>query len=514
MKKVWKGLTAAAIAASLGASGFIGISSAYAVEGDDVKAGQSTSTTTGQITADEHSYNVYQIFKGSYFNGTLSNVEAGANYKGEKTEAAVKAALAELEALHSDASNAAKLAVITKYVNLSTPKYTVEAGKTIGVEAGYYILEDSTTLDKGDAKNLYVAMVAGGDAVTVTRKRGTVTSDKYIKDLTNGVESDWQKAADHAIGDTISYKLVANLPDNVEEFKNAYKLTFVDDMSEGLTYKKGSAKITVTTGTETTYTGALADPATAKDSAYTNGNKFQWVFDNIKADPYKATNNSVVTIEYSATLNEKAVVTNAGNPNKSHVVYSSNPNVDSDTNTTPDKTAITFTYQTTVNKVDKNNNALEGADFTLFRVVDGKEVDFPGVKTTNATDDTKATTFNFKGLDDGTYVLRETTTPDGYNTIKPIKFTVTDGHLITNGTSDDWVDPVFTQVKSSDFYELDLSFGVTPNTGVGSVNIVNEKGSELPSTGGMGTVVLYTVGGLIVLIAGVGLAVALRRRQA
>ena len=125
-------------------------------------------------------------------------------------------------------------------------------------------------------------------------------------------------------------------------------------MSKGLTYKAGSAVVKVNGNqvgtlepTSATYAG------TESESAYTGGTVLTWSIADVKATPYSAGNNAVITIEYTATLNENAVIGSAGNPNMMHIEYSNNPN-GSGTGKTPDDTNIVFTYKTVVNKVQEN----------------------------------------------------------------------------------------------------------------------------------------------------------------
>ena len=98
------------------------------------------------------------------------------------------------------------------------------------------------------------------------------------------------------------------------------------------------------------------------------------------------------------------------------------------------------------------------------------------------------TSFTFSGLDDGDYILTETATPAGYNTIKPITFTVTAKHNI-EWTTGERVD-VLTELNGNTA-SGEITFTADLPAGSLTTNVVNVKGSNLPSTGGMGTVLLY-----------------------
>ena len=126
-----------------------------------------------------------------------------------------------------------------------------------------------------------------------------------------------------------------------------------------------------------------------------------------------------------------------------------------------------------------------------------------GTTTTVAVvKDSEGTTFTFNGLDDGDYVLSETVTPAGYNKIDDITFTVTANHAI------EWDGTGRTDVLTSlsgDKKSGSAEFTMTASKADGSLtsNVVNKPGSSLPETGGMGTIVLYAAGAVLVIAAGV-----------
>ena len=110
-------------------------------------------------------------------------------------------------------------------------------------------------------------------------------------------------------------------------------------------------------------------------------------------------------------------------------------------------------------------------------------------------------TTSYKRIDDGKYKLVETHTPAGYNTAAAKLFEITAKHEVNAA------DPKLTELK------IDSTDGDT-TTGVVATTIVNQKGSNLPSTGGMGTVMLYVAGVAVFVLAGATLVMALRRRNA
>lgn len=170
------------------------------------------------------------------------------------------------------------------------------------------------------------------------------------------------------------------------------------------------------------------------------------------------------------------------------------------TGKTPDDTVIVFTYKVVANKVDENNVALKGAAFKLEKKI-GSEYQL--VDFVNATEtagkytivDPNKTTFEWTGVDDGDYRLTEIITPEGYNTIAPIEFTVTAGHKkeFDFGTRTE----VLESLTGGDKVSGNVS------TGQLTTDVVNKKGSSLPSTGGMGTTIFYVVGSILVLGAAI-----------
>ena len=216
---------------------------------------------------------------------------------------------------------------------------------------------------------------------------------------------------------------------------------------------------------------------------------------------YGATNSSIVTIEYTATLNDKAVIGSAGNKNEVTLEFSNNPNSegDGDHGTTPKDTVIVFTYKVIINKTDADNKPLKGAAFELYKKLENGDETKIAYKEIGDDDTTQ---FSFEGLDDGQYRLHESKTPDGYNTIDDITFTVTADHdviideALANGTSP------LTDLNGNKVTG-EIKFTKSVDEGSLTAGIVNQKGSVLPSTGGAGRVAIYVVGGVLLVGAGI-----------
>ena len=186
--------------------------------------------------------------------------------------------------------------------------------------------------------------------------------------------------------------------------------------------------------------------------------------------------------------------------------FSNNPNNDQigkpETGETPWDNVIVFTYQVVVNKYANSvadGNKLAGAEFKLEKVLkDGTKTEIAVVKLSDET------SFTFKGLDDGDYILTETKTPAQYNTIAPITFTVTAEHNIEWTTENR--NDILTSLTGNAASGTITFSPKTDDNGVQTgleTNVINKSGSTLPSTGGMGTTIFYVVGSILVLGAAI-----------
>ena len=441
-------------------------------------------------TTEGHTYEAYQIFTGDLSTKegetkVLSNVKwgTGVTYNGKESAADVAVALGD---------GSMTIDQLEDKLTLTTPVQTKTSSKdsTVidGLAAGYYLVKDQngTQKDKSDAYTKFIVQVVGDTSVGV--KSDVPTVEKKVKDTNDstGKTSDWQDAADADINDDVQYQITGTMPSNIADY-TTYKYVFTDTMSKGLTYTAKNAKITIG---NTDVTSSFEEAVTTKDG----GTVVTWTCNDLKGikDITLDTNTKVV-VNYTATLNTDAVIGAAGNPNTVNLTYSNNPNKggEGETGKTPDDKNIVFTYKTVVNKVDQDNNSLKGAAFKLEKKQsDGK---YKEVKSFTAGEET---TFTFSGLDDGDYRLTETTTPAGYNTIAPIEFTISAEH----DTKADI--PTLTSL-SGDVTSGEAKFTPDNNAGSLTTDVVNQKGSTLPSTGGIGTTIFYVAGCAMVVLAGV-----------
>ena len=324
---------------------------------------------------------------------------------------------------------------------------------------GYYLVQS----DLGVLCSLDTTM----PDVTIKEKNSKPTVDKQVQENSN---SNWGDTNDANIGDTVNFKTTINVVDG--QPKN-YVLH--DKMSDGLTFDAGSVEVkigdrTLTPGSDYTL---IANP---KD-----GCTFEIGFKENVLKP-----NDVVIVTYSATLNEKAVIYPEPNTNETKLVYGEG------SETTWDETK-TFTYQFDLVKTKTDKTVLDGAEFKLYDAkTDGNEIalidEGKGVYrvATVAEKDAdgfvsatiKAGKVTIKGLDSGTYYLEETKAPAGYNVLaERVEVKIDHANLTATVEGDTYVS--------------------------GGVQVINQTGAELPSTGGIGTTVFYVVGGLLVVAAGV-----------
>lgn len=491
MKKAMKKLMAALLAVAMVCAMAI---PAFA---DGSSSTSTAAVTKYTITAPKngHTYEIYQIFTGDYDAlqpSMLTNIKWGENGTGTVGAAVEQNVLNALSAVASSASDKAKLDVIENYVKLdTTPVAIVTNGSSVEVVGGYYLIKDKDgSLSGSEPYTTYLVSVVGH--VTINPKSSAVPEfNKKLKDTNDstGEVSRWQDSADYDIGDYIPFRLQGTVPEDYDSYKTYY-YAFHDVEEAGLTFDPDSVEVFVgdeVTGTKIT-TGYTVDTSPA------DGCTFEIVFDDLKKVS-GVTANSIITVTYKSQLNGNAVLGEHGNVNKAQLEYSNNPRGDGK-GETPWDNVIVFTYKVVVNKIDQAGDPLEGAQFTLTK------------KTKNGTDvvktmdvNTTLTQFTLSGLDDGEYTLTETVTPAHYNTISPITFTVTADHKI------DWDsistrDNVLTSL-SGEKKVGEITFNVDKKAGTLTTDVVNNIGTTLPGTGGIGTTIFYVVGGGLMVAAAI-----------
>lgn len=557
MNKVLKGLVAVAATAAMAVAGFAGASTAMAAEGDvtitigsettpasvgDVYAGyrlfDETEATVGEKTNVayqkrtnwNHYDKVAEAIKGVDSSATLTAgskvddfVAAIGKFDSTKTKRFAENLYKSLkeDGVAADANSAA-VAAGAFSTTLSGPQ-------------GYYLIVQTTAAnDAGKTMSAVIVNTAGQAGVTVSPKKDTVTVSKKVQENMDGVnnpasEDNWGTAADYNIGDYVKFQLTGSLPTDYADY-TSYEYTFHDTADQGLTFVNDTThpvkvyavndnnKVELKQDTLTGYQVLTSD---------INGETFNVKFADLKKaqaekteDTVNITSSTQIVVEYYAQLNKNAVLGSNGNQNKVYLQFSNNKYGEGTGKTEEHKvTVFTFKLEVTkYGKTDSDKEALNGAGFTLYKATKVNPADSDYAKVGDEVQHTNGNVFDFTGLDSGYYKIVETTTPKGYNTIDPITFTVT----ATYNSADEpgtLTDLTVTDVKVGGVASAEQTF--TANRGTGEAgtaqiktDVVDIPGSKLPSTGGMGTVLLYVAGIAVFVLAGATLVMALRRRNA
>ncbi len=466
-------------------------------------AAEDTYTITVANDVTGHTYEAYQIFSGSLSSdGKLTDIIWGEGVS-EAGKTAIGNAAEKADTIENEAAAKAFANEISAY--LTTPTATASTVTNgvytlSGLTAGYYLIKDQdNSLTGNDSYTSYIMKLSAD--VEVTPKSKISQSHKSVRDVndSDGTVSDWQDSADYDIGDEVSFQLYGTVAANYDNY-TSYYYVFHDKESEGLTFDSKSVKVYVD-GVQITSGYQVVSPAA-------DGDTFDVVFSNLKNIP-QVTADSIITVEYVSVLNDKAIAGSLGNSNEMYLEYSNNPNSTDGGNTaeTLKDVVIVFSYNVVVDKVDGEGNPLTGAEFKLEK----KNSDNTWTEVAVVKNDA-GTQFTFKGLDDGNYRITETETPDGYNSIQPIYFTVTADHDVESE------DPALTSLEATqtdangnEITEAVIATFTTELTsGNLSTEIVNNSGATLPSTGGMGTTIFYILGGVLILAAAVILVVRKR----
>ena len=523
-------------------------------------SGSYTLTISG--ASDGHTYEAYQIFAGDLSENeqTLSNVKWGDGVNGEALLAALKGTEEEPTAYQTCMTAADVAKVLESYENNSSEMkaFADIAGQHLtkttsgtasaynedsksytisGLAAGYYLVKDKDDSVPGtDAYTDFILKVVQNTTVTPKSDVPTVEKkvqedDKYNQD--GGYGNGYNDVADWNIGDAVPFKLIGTLPTNFADY-DTYQYIFHDTLSAGLSLNQ-----------DTIHVYMASDKAGTKDKkelhGYTvnvpgteeeNQCSFEVAFadlTNSETVGEEVTANKYIIVEYTATLNKDAEIGLPGNPNRVYLEFSNNPNSggEGDTGKTPEDKVIVFTYELDATKVEGGDgeNAgkkLKDAEFKLYDA-NGKYVivDDEGKVTGWADNEEGGSTlksgedglFKVIGLDDGSYYLKETKAPDGYNMITdPIKIEI----KATTVNDQEWT-AMEGPSDALTALEIKVTVGSTTTSGTGdtesgivATDIENNKGAELPETGGMGTTIFYVLGAILVLGAG-GLLIARRR---
>lgn len=379
-----------------------------------------------------------------------------------------------------------------------------------GLDYGYYVVAvPGATV--ADTNSQYAALVrVHSTTVSVDIKGALPTVDKKVQ-----VDGTGKDATDAKIGDTLKFTLTSTIP-GMSAY-NTYTFNFKDTLSKGLTFGQVEfVKVEGVTDPLTVGTDYTVTTPTASDNTLAVAMK------DFKAKQ-QANAGKKITVTYTATLNENAVVGGHGNTNSATIQYSNNPSTDGTGESEPSKVRV-FTYGFTVDKYTGKNyddtaTRLAGAEFTLAHK-GGTAISFVKVAdsaTQNAVyrvakaDEAGATTtittpangkVEFRGLENGEYTLTETKAPAGYNKLASAIGVKVNGQNNGTDTTNATVTITYNNDNGND-YNQTASNGVIP--------VQNKSGAILPGTGGMGTIAFTVIG---VLVIALGVAWTLKRKNA
>lgn len=411
--------------------------------------------------------------------------------------------------------------------------FTVPTDDKNSPKTGYYLfLTDESSLSTSEAakKNTGTSpifAVVGGSSVTVTEKTSIPTVDKQILDDTKGktadkaTTDDWKNVGDAWIGQVIDYKLTGTVAANIATF-DKYQYEFQDHLSVGLKADENSIVVAINgkkiDASSNYYTATVTDITDASNKK--TGQDLKVFFTDLKAAARSVNEtldgNSKVVVTYQAQLTSDAEYTAAGNTNEVKLVYSNDPMSPKGTGTSESKEVTDYVFGFNITKTDPNDSSANlVAGFKVKMIKEGatNEVAKWLKQDGSFTDDEKqAYTFETKGTNNtvsipglvaGTYLISESKTPAGYNTIADFEITVTPTYNPTTGK--------LTNLKvtdTSDMVTTDLDNKVD-STEI-PVTIQNKKGSGLPLTGLNGVTFTWIAGGAVLCI---GVAHLIRSRK-
>lgn len=404
------------------------------------------------------------------------------------------------------ANNITADATATVSADASNGKYTATF---TGLGYGYYVVAvPGATL--ANAKSQYATLVS----VHSTKVDADIKGDLPTVDKKVQVDGTGKDATDAKIGDTLTFTLTSTIPDM--SAYDTYTFNFKDTLSKGLTFGQvKSVKVENATLTENT-------DYTVTTPTASNNNTLTVAMKDFKTKQ-QANAGKKITVTYTATLNENAVVGGAGNVNSAKIQYSNNPSTNGTGESEPSKVRV-FTYGFTVDKYTGKNyddtaTRLAGAEFTLAHK-GGTAISFVQVSAGSATQnavyrvakagETGTTTITtpangkvvFEGLKNGEYTLTETKAPAGYNKLASAIGVKVNGQNNGTDTTNATVTITYNNDNGSD-YNQTASNGVIP--------VQNKSGAILPGTGGMGTIAFTVIG---VLVIALGVAWTLKRKNA
>ena len=510
-KKIFKGMTAAAVAAVLAAS-MVPMTAFAAAPGYDDLIDQAV---TMPSTLSNAKYNVYLVASAAHKTGDASGVyeytlEAGftgvtnfavdANkrltYKNSVLSASTSASdLKELaDALETASSSAT---AVTGGSNLGS-------GDSLTLAPGYYLVTTTGT----QMKSAPMLVSVTNAAKELTAKSSDLTFEKNIVSVKDGQgtvdgTTDKHKSAEVAIGSEVEYEIKTNFPSYSDEVVAAVKkdvdplnitdFVITDDPSSGITLKEIVVKVDGTAVEESA--GAYVI-----DKNVTTGTNGGTGFTITFADPYVVNNqNKSVVVSFKADVNERAASQTAI-PNDAILNFDNDYATGGGDGELKDETDI-YRTDLIIYKTDEASNPIAGVGFTVYKTnpaTDGGVTKGAAIGSERFTDDEGKITIT--DLPAGTYIISETTVPANYKKADDVTITIE----ATKDTASN---------KYTGAYKFTGTDKISDTENDNMKTIVNIKGQELPGTGGMGTIIFTVAGAGVVLVAGIMLIVYMKKRK-
>ncbi len=512
-KKIFKGMTAAAVAAVLAASMVPMTAFAAAPGYDDLTA----QAVTMPSTLSSAKYNVYLVASAAHKTGDASGVyeytlETGftnvpglavnpdnkrLTYNGSVLSTSTSASdLKELaDALETASSSASTV----------TDGSDLASGSSLTLAPGYYLVTTTGT----QMKSAPILVSVTDAAKTLTAKSSDLTFEKNIVSVKDGQGTvdgtlDKHKSAEVAVGSEVTYEIKTNFPSYSDEVVAAVNRTdgpslnitdfvITDDPSRGITLKDIVVKVDNTEVATSSGTYVIDDSVTTGKNG---GTGFKITFD----DAYVVNNkDKSVVVSFKADVNEHAASQDAI-PNDATLNFANDYATGGGSGELKDETDI-YRTDLIIYKTDEASNPIEGVGFTVYKTNPATDA---GVTKGDAIGLERYTDAEGKititDLPAGTYIISETKVPANYKKADDVTITI---EAIKDTASN----------KYTGAYKFTGTDKISDTENDNMKTIVNIKGQELPGTGGMGTIIFTVVGAGVVLVAGIMLIVYMKKRK-
>ena len=510
-KKIFKGMTAAAVAAVLAAS-MVPMTAFAAAPGYDDLIDQAV---TMPSTLSNAKYNVYLVASAAHKTGDASGVyeytlETGftsvpglavnpynkrLTYNGSVLSTSTSA---------SDLKNLADaLETASSSATAVTGGSNLGSGASLTLAPGYYLVTTTGT----QMKSAPMLVSVTNAAKELTAKSSDLTFEKNIVSVSNGTvdgTADKHKSAEVAIGSEVEYEIKTNFPSYSDEVVAAVKkdvnplnitdFVITDDPSSGITLKDDIVVKVDGTAVEESAGAYVIDKNVTTGT--NGGTGFKITF----ADAYVVNNqNKSVVVSFKADVNANAASQTAI-PNDAILNFDNDYATGGGDGELKDETDI-YRTDLIIYKTDEASNPIAGVGFTVYKTNPATDA---GVTKGDAIGSERFTDVEGKititDLPAGTYIISETTVPANYKKADDVTITI---EAIKDTASN----------KYTGAYKFTGTDKISDTENDNMKTIVNIKGQELPGTGGMGTIIFTVVGAGVVLVAGIMLIVYMKKRK-